>query len=607
MNRKKGPIKQDAATQKNLGLKTYKIFRFLLWNCYNDTRGIMSIFSKLFKLFLVVVFFPLVPLCLLLGYYQVHLKDNILETHSNLAEMVASSMSQHIEELTWRLAFAPQVSKVLAQGKTPVPVLEEALAANPDFMMLAVLSKEGVEKYRAGTNKKILAQIPTLDLKGDPVFSSGRPELSVSRFNVVAGIPVSEFLYPLGNGDFLYGILSFFNFLARVQQQHIGQTGHIYIVDASGQIYTSHLYSPAFDGVALRRAFISSSALIKDLKTPQETYVGAFASTPILGTYVAVLQLKSEAYRSIYYTNVILALFLLTIATLAYFGALTFAERVGEPIEALSLAAAEISRGNLDVQVDAEIGWGEFKRLIEAFNQMTVDLKNYQVLRLQAQVSELKEQVFRSVAHDLRAPLMGLQGYIYILQNGQVSDEEKQNYLKLMNEAAQNLSALLEDVLDVSRLEAGMARVEKQKVDLPALVREVVDVLRPTACQKQLDLSAQVEGVHLSADPKLLKRVLTNLVSNAIKFTQKGFVKVIAKEDENSYVIEVQDSGIGLTAQEIKGLFHKYHQVRTDQPGFGLGLFISRQLVEAHGGTLQVISQPGQGSRFIITLPKEHV
>ncbi len=568
----------------------------------------MSIFSKLFKLFLAVVFFPLVPLCLLLGYYQVHLKDTILETHANLAEMVSASMRQYMEDLTWRLAFAPQVTAQLQKNQSPLAVLNEALEANPDFMFLAVVSKDGAEKYRASEDETLLAQLPVLNLQGDPALgaSVSQPTLSISRFDIVSGRPISEFLYPLENGDFLYGILSFSSFLARIQAQRIGQTGHIYIVDSAGQVYANVYGTGAgFDTAALRRAFSSRSSLIKNLKTPQDTYVGAFAATPILGSYAVVLQLKSEAYRSIYHTNIILALFLLTIATLAYFGALTFAERVGEPIEALSQAAAQVSGGNLDVHVDPEIGWGEFKRLINAFNQMTVDLKDYQVLRLQAQVSELKEQVFRSVAHDLRAPLMGLQGYIYILQNGHVSENEKQNYLKLMSEAAQNLSALLEDVLDISRLEAGMAQVHKESVDLHVLVNEVFDTLRPTATQKNLSLEADLSVDRLPADPKLFKRVLTNLVSNAIKFTQKGFVKVWATQDSTSYTLQVQDSGIGLSAQEIKGLFHKYHQVHADQPGFGLGLFISRQLVEAHGGTLTVSSVLSQGSTFTITLPKE--
>lgn len=569
----------------------------------------MSLFSKLFKLFLAVVFFPLIPLVLLLGYYQVHLKDNLLETHANLAEMVAASLSQHIEDLSGRLAFAPQVTAALETKQDPRPLLNEEIAANPDFLMLAVLSREGKELYRAGSTP-LLKTVALLDLHEDPSLAqlATQPHLLVSNFDVMQGMPVSEFLYPLENGDYLYGLFSFFPFITRMQQQRIGTTGHIYVLDSQGQVYADALqYKPAFDAQQLRRAFASRSPLIKHLKTPQETYVGAYAQAPVLGAYIAVLQLKSEAYRVIYHTNIILALFLLTIFTLAYFGALTFAERLGEPIEALSRAAAQVSQGNLDVHVDPDMGWGEFKHLIEAFNQMTADLKDYQNLRLQAQVSELKEQVFRAVAHDLRAPLMGLQGYIYILQNGQISEEEKQTYLKLMAQAAQNLSSLLEDVLDVSRLEAGMAQVQKVPVDLRALLQEVADTVRPAAAQKQLDLKVQCDVDRLPADPKLLKRVIMNLVTNAVKFTQQGFIKIVSTQDEKSYTVSVQDSGVGMSEEQQKGLFQKYHQVDPEKPGYGLGLFISRQLVEAHGGQLAVVSAPGQGSTFTVTLPKEHL
>lgn len=567
----------------------------------------MSLFSKLFKLFLAVVLMPLIPMILLLAYYQVHLKNNILETHANLAQIVSSSMNQHIEDLTWRLAFAPQVTEALREKQDPQPILQEALNANPDFLMLAVISPQGKELYRAG-EKQILRQIPVLDLSQDPSLPelSKTPRLSVSSFDVVAGRPISEFIYPLSNGDFLYGIMSFFSFLSRVQEQRIGLTGRIYIVDQDGAVYANdYQYKPTFDAEALRNAFASKRHLIKNLKTPQETYVGAFSASPILGAYVTVLQLKSEAYRSIYYTNIIIALFLLSIATLSYFGALTFAERLGEPIGALAHAAQEVSNGNLDEKVDEEIGWGEFKQLIKAFNQMTADLKDYQVLQLQAQVSEMKEQVFRSVAHDLRAPLLGLQGYLYILQSGKVSEEEKKNYLEMMSQAARNLSSLLEDVLDVSRVQAGMMTPKKESVEVSALFKNVTDTLEPTAREKGLELTAETEVDRLPADPKLLQRVIMNLVSNAVKFTDKGFVRLRAVQDEKAYYLSVQDSGIGISAQDIKGLFQKYHQIRSDRPGYGLGLFISRQIVQAHGGSLDVTSEPGKGSTFTVCLPKE--
>ena len=420
------------------------------------------------------------------------------------------------------------------------------------------------------------------------------------------GRPISEFIYPLSNGDFLYGIMSFFGLLSRVQEQRIGQTGRIYIVDQNGSVYANdYQYKPAFDAEALKNAFSSKSRLIKKLNTPQETYVGAFAPTPILGAYATVLQLKSEAYRSIYYTNIIIALFLLSIATLAYFGALTFAERLGEPIGALSRAAKEVSAGNFDEKINEEIGWGEFKQLIASFNKMTADLKDYQVLQLQAKVSEMKEQVFRAVAHDLRAPLLGLQGYLYILQSGKVSKDEEKQYLDLMSKAAKNLSALLEDVLDVSRVQAGMMLPKKESVSLPELVKNVTDTLAPAAQEKGLALSADIAVERLPADPKLLQRVIMNLISNAIKFTDKGFVRVRAWQDENGYYLSVADSGIGISEQDAKGLFQKYHQVRTDRSGYGLGLFISRQIMQAHGGTLGVTSKQGEGSVFTLSLPKE--
>ena len=569
----------------------------------------MSSFSKLFKLFLLVVFLPLVPLVLLLSYYQVHLKDNILETHAHLAQIVAASFNQHIEDLQWRLAFHQDLSQLLSKQQNPRPLLQNALAANPDFLMLAVLSKEGKERLRVGP-APLLKNIPSVDVSRDPQLPllAQEERLYISNFDVVDGRPISEIIYPLKNGEYLYGLVSFFGFLARVQEQRIGNTGRIYLMAPDGSVYANeYQYTPSFDKGTLQKAFASGKPLIYRLKSEQETYSGAFAPAPGVDAYVTVLQLKKEALRSIYHTNILLVLFLLTIATLAYFGALTFAEQLGEPIAALSHAANEVSHGNLDVQVDEEIGWGEFKQLIRDFNKMTADLKDYQHLQLQAQVSEMKENVFRAVAHDLRAPLLGLQGYLYILQSGKASKEEEKQYLTLMGEAAENLSSLLEDVLDVSRVEAGMLTPKKEQVSLAALFKNVTDTLAPAAAEKALSLQAQDAGLSAQADPKLLRRVIMNLVSNAIKFTEKGTVSLRARQDETHTWIDVQDSGIGLSQAQIKELFQKYHQVHEGKPGYGLGLFISRQIVQAHGGTLEVVSTPGEGSTFTICLPKERV
>ena len=566
----------------------------------------MSIFSKLFKLFLTVVLMPLIPMALLLAYYQGHLKDNILETHSNLAQIVASSINQHIEDLGWRLAFAQNVSESLQNGQNPQEDLRNAMAANPDFLMLAVLNKQGKEITRVGA-KAFLDKIPSLDLSDDKYLpEAGSNELSVSGFEVVEGRPISEFVYTMPNGDYLYGIVSFFGLLTRVQEQRIGRTGQIYIVGENGHFfYGDYQYRPEVSPQDMKQVFEENKRFIKNLKGEKDTFVGAYAPTPIWGTYAVVLQLQDEAFRAIRYTNIIILLFMIAIATLAYFGALTFAESLGEPIAALDKAAKEVSEGRLDQKIDEDIGWGEFKNLIASFNKMTADLKDYQVLQLQAQLSQMKEDLFRAVAHDLRAPLLGLQGYIYILSSGKATKEEEKEYLRLMNQAAVNLSSLLEDVLDVSRLEAGTLTPSLQEVHLQQLAQEAADTVLPSVQEKHLELTVEVPDIVLQADAKLLRRVLINLLSNAVKFTEKGFVRLSARQKGENVLISVQDSGVGIAPKDQQTIFEKYHQVRSDARGYGLGLFISRQIACAHGGDIGVSSEPGKGSTFTVRLPKE--
>lgn len=567
----------------------------------------MSIFSKLFKLFLTVVLMPLIPMALLLVYYQGHLKSNILETHYNLAGIVASSMNQHIEDLRWRLSFTQNLTKLLGEKRNPRPALQDALAANPDFVFLAVLNPQGKELYRAG-EPQAMESLTAVDLSGDSSLAKMAREkrLSISNFDVQLGHPVSEFIYPLENGDFLYGIMSFSSVLARVQEQRIGRSGQIWLVDESGHLYDGDSsFSPQISAAAFQQLFAAEKRLIKGLKGREETYVGAFAPSPVMGTYVAVLQLKDEAFRSIHYSNIIILIFMLAIATLAYFGALTFAESLGEPIAALSDSAAAVSRGELDRKIDEDVGWGEFKHLIASFNKMTDDLRDYQTLQLKSQMSEMKEHLFRSVAHDLRAPLLGLQGYLYILQSGKATEPEKTQYLALMNEAAKNLSSLLEDVLEVSRIQAGILTPQKQAVDVAHLIQQTVNTLSPAALAKGLTLTAQVQAKTVWADPKLLLRVLMNLVSNAIKFTSKGGVTLRVTQNAAQTLISVQDSGIGMSDKEAALVFDKYYQAGETEGGYGLGLFISRQIAQAHDAQLTLRSSPGRGSTFTIALPKE--
>ncbi len=568
----------------------------------------MSIFSKLFKLFLTVVLMPLIPMALLLAFYQNRQKDNILETHYNLAEIVSYNIKNYAEDLTWRLSLAQRLVTQSQPGSGRTAALREILAENPDFAFLALLGPDGKEQVRAVRHPQA-EEGEKIDLSADASLPAmardGR--IHLSGVETAASWPVAEFVFPLSDGTFLYGVWSMYNLLDNLQQMRIGRTGQVYLASPQGQILSlPYQWRPDVQPDKLKVLLSGKNRFIKNFKTPFEKYAGAFAPASALDAYVVVLQPQEEAFRSLYFANVVIILFLLAIATLAYFGALAFSRSLGEPIAALAKGAEEVSHGNLDHRVPEEAGWGELRQLIASFNQMTADLKDYQALQLKTQISEMKEQIFRSVAHDLRAPLLGLQGYIYLLSSGKITEEQRVEYLQRMEEATKNLTSLLEDVLSVSRIEAGMALPQRQQVLLEPLLQNVVHTSEPVAQQKGLHLELQVPAqLSAWADPKLLQRIVTNLLSNAVKFTQEGFVEISAEENASHTIIRVRDSGVGMTEKQCAEIFEKYRQVDENASGYGLGLFISRQLARAHGGDLTVSSVPGQGSTFILTLPKE--
>jgi len=565
----------------------------------------MSIFSKLFKLFITVVLMPLIPMALLLAFYQSRQKDNLLETHYNLAEVVSSDLNHYAEDLNWRLSFASRLQPLLKQNKNIKAQLQEVLVQQPDMNVLGVLNEKGENLFRVQRNEWYSTPNRlTADVLAE---MAKQPRIYIAPFETAQGSLEFEFVFPLKDGLFLYGITELSDLAERLQQMRIGKTGQVFLFSSDGVIYSGpSQWSPSIAPEKLKAAFAGKSRLFKGLAGAEDVFVGGFSAAKPLGMYVAVLQLRDEAYRSLYFSNIVLFLFLLAIATLAYFGALTFSRSLGEPIAELAEGAKQVSQGNLEHHVKEEVGWGEFQELIRSFNKMTADLKDYQALQLKNQVSEMKEHVFRSVAHDLRAPLLGLQGYIYILSSGKINAQEREEYLNRMKEAAQDLSSLLEDVLAVSRVQAGMTLPQRQCLELKPLVQSVLHTQEPVAAEKGLTLSCEVaEKFRIYADPKLLRRIMNNLISNAVKFTAQGSVRVSAWEEKEKTFISVTDSGIGLTEKECLEIFEKYRQVDENAEGYGLGLFISRQLARAHGGDLTVSSVPQQGSTFTVCLPKE--
>jgi len=223
-----------------------------------------------------------------------------------------------------------------------------------------------------------------------------------------------------------------------------------------------------------------------------------------------------------------------------------------------------------------------------------------------------KGAFLRMVSHELRTPLNSIIGFSSLLLDGLVGDvpEEQRKPLSIINESGRQLLELIKEILDVTNIEAGNIRVECVPVHLRPLIAEQCDSLRPQAEARGLELRHSVPDGDLVAlgDRLRIGQVMRNLLENAIKFTDAGIVEVRASIGERSVRIDVEDTGIGIAADQQSRIFRRFERVEDPatriRPGTGLGLEICKRIVEAMGGTIGVDSELGHGSRFWFTLPR---
>ena len=227
-----------------------------------------------------------------------------------------------------------------------------------------------------------------------------------------------------------------------------------------------------------------------------------------------------------------------------------------------------------------------------------------------------REQLISTVSHDLRTPLNTITGYSELIENTQLTAQQR-SYLKNVKSASHYVDSLVNDLLDFSRLEAGKIKIEKIPFIFSELIRETVESMQAPHKNKPIELILDIEDKLYAAvlgDPFRIRQILTNLVSNAFKFTPEGFIKVTAtvkKEVDGLYTIQlsVADSGIGIKREKQMLIFKEFTQAddHTEKKygGYGLGLTISKKLTELLGGSIQVKSEEGKGSTFTVVLPLE--
>lgn len=235
-----------------------------------------------------------------------------------------------------------------------------------------------------------------------------------------------------------------------------------------------------------------------------------------------------------------------------------------------------------------------------------LELRNHEVER----ANRLKSEFLTTMSHELRTPLHTIIGFSELLREhmGGALNEKQSRFVSHINEAGQHLLTLINDILDLSKIEAGRLELHKETIEAAEGIEEVLASLRPLGERKRIVIENQVEReMDICADPVRYKQILFNLLSNAIKFTPDGGRVWIEGKRENRFArISVSDTGIGLPPEEHDAIFSTFHQAdatKEVREGTGLGLPITRKLVEHHGGKIRVESEIGKGSRFSFTIP----
>jgi signal transduction histidine kinase len=262
----------------------------------------------------------------------------------------------------------------------------------------------------------------------------------------------------------------------------------------------------------------------------------------------------------------------------------------------------EILRLNLDLE----------RRIAERTGELTainaeLESRNREVER----ATRLKSEFLARMSHELRTPMNAIMGFSDLLAEeaeGPLSDAYK-TFVRHIRNGASHLLALIDDVLDLSKIEAGHIELRPEKFRAADAIEEVLPVVKPLAQLKSIRIESRLDDtVLILADRTRFKQILYNLLSNSVKFTPEGGrVWIESVPVDGRLALTVGDTGMGIPAAEQQAIFEEFYQVGTTtkgvKEGTGLGLAITKRLVELHGGKIGVVSEPGRGSRFTFTLP----
>ena len=326
--------------------------------------------------------------------------------------------------------------------------------------------------------------------------------------------------------------------------------------------------------------------------------LGFAAAYFITGYVYEITKLALPAWL-VQIVNSLLGLFL--IGMLTGFMGRFFRQRQFNAFQPIIDALERIARGDFTTRVDNEHDDGIISGLVASVNKMALEL---------GQMENMRQEFISNVSHEIQSPLTSIRGFAQALQDDKLTIEERHHYLQIIEMESNRLSRLADDLLKLASLETEQVKFEPQPYRLDQQIRSIILTCEPQWRAKSIEIDAVLDETLITADEDLLSQVWMNLIHNSIKFTpQAGEIKMALHSEGDRLEFSISDTGPGISKDDRLRVFERFYKADKSRTralgGSGLGLSIVKKIVEVHHGTVDLASELGHGTKFIVSLPRE--
>ncbi len=571
-------------------------------------------------------------------------------------DLAAQKIDNYLQDLQQKLKYLARIKGLIDLS----PEIQENLLIaltrhNKAYEFVAIFDQNGDQIAGFSSYEKIELTNQKQEAFFHKSFQEKQDYISEVTLDHKLNIPVVTFAFPIRNNqDQIAGVLlakinlKFLWFI--LSQNPVGKTGYTYIIDNRLFLIASPESSQENPQIKDISNLNYIQKLTPQLLSPQSQFLnqyqglknvkvlGAIANIPSVNWKVITELPTSEIYQPLQQMLISIILTLIIAGLITIIISFLLTKQIIDPLHKLTATATEILQGNFDIQVNLK-SHNEFAILAQTFNQMAQELKesfknleqNNQELenRVKKRTKQLEEalvkadsankaksQFLTNMSHELRTPLNGILGMAQVLQEAPHLTQSEQEEINIIYQSGSHLLTLINDILDLSKIEAGKLEFSSKFFNFNQLIQGVISLCQIQSKAKNIDFKWEINGQlpsMIEGDETRLRQVLINLLSNAIKFTEIGQlmlnIDIINLDNNQPQVINLKftitDTGIGIAQEKLDLIFLPFEQVSRQKlkaEGTGLGLAISQKLVEMMGGKIQVQSQENQGSIFIFEI-----